>query len=228
MFISKNTLNKTISLKHNKYPEIKLETSLFLYGATGCGKTYKAKQLALEFFTNCPWANGEFTTFLDLLQTYKNSFKEGLDGSECRKQIKNYKECFLLILDDLGTEKATEFVNQTLFEIINFRVEKLLPIIITSNLSLVDLSDKYEQKTIRRLKDICGVHYFDKKIQIAKPKIRIRRETPKIQKNFRSPNKEKCWEAFKRGYLSTAFKKESLLEQRLRAFKAKLLQNQTI
>lgn len=224
MFISKNTLNKTTSLEPDKYPEIKLETSLFLHGKTGSGKTYKAKQLALEFFTNYPETNGEFITFLDLIQTYKNSFKEGLEATEYRKQIKDYKECFLLILDDLGTEKATEFINQTLFEIINFRVENSLPVIITSNLSLEDLSDKYEQKIIRRLKDICEVHYFDKKIQPAKPKIQIRfDENVEIQEPKQEKiSKDRLWEAFNQGYLSTTTKKGLELEQRLEGLKTKL------
>lgn len=222
MFISKNNLANQINLNYDQYPEIKLETSLFLHGESGCGKTYKAKQLALEFFTNYPQTNGEFTTFLDLIQNYKNSFKEGLEGSEYRLKIKEYKECFLLILDDLGTEKATEFVNQTLFEIINFRVENSLPIIITSNLSLEGLKIKYDQKIIRRLEDICEVRFLQKKIQTAKPKIEIRFE-PKIQEEVKQEevSKDKLWQAFKRGYLSTTTKKGKVLEQRLETLKTK-------
>lgn len=220
MFISQKSLNKTISLNSNQYPEIKLETSLFLYGESGSGKTYKAKQLALEFFNQYPQTTGEFTTFLDLIQTYKNSFKEGLNGSEYRKQIKDYKECFLLILDDLGTEKATEFVNQTLFEIINFRVENSLPTIITSNLSLKELGAKYDQKIIRRLEDICEVHFLQKKIKPSKPKIIVQTQNVEIQENsLADTDTEKCWEAFKDGYLSTTFKKGNVLEQRLATFR---------
>ena len=45
----------------------------------------------------------------------------------------------LLVLDDLGAQKTTEWVTERLFVIINARYDDLLPTIITSNIYLEEL-----------------------------------------------------------------------------------------
>jgi DNA replication protein DnaC len=230
MYLTQNTLNKTISLEINHYPNIKLDTSLFFYGNTGTGKTYKSKQLALEFFNLYSQASGYFTTYIDLINEYK--FSLGKSALEGRKKIKEYKECFLLIIDDLGTEKVTEFSCQTFFEILNYRVENFLPTIITSNLSLDELKTKYGERITRRIQDYCTLHHFTKRIIPKKRIIEFKEEikgSDGIYTNdsteYSKNRKLKQWNAFVRGYMSATSKTGNSLNYFINRMKPKFLNN---
>lgn len=63
----------------------------------------------------------------------------------------------LLIIDDLGAEKPSEWVAETLYRIINHRYEHELPVVITSNLSLDQLAQRLGDRTASRLAELCEV-----------------------------------------------------------------------
>ena len=63
----------------------------------------------------------------------------------------------LLFLDDLGAENATDFVRDTLYLIINRRYEGKLPVIITSNLDLGELSDSVGDRIASRIAGMCDM-----------------------------------------------------------------------
>lgn len=63
----------------------------------------------------------------------------------------------LLIIDDLGAEKPSEWVAETLYRIINHRYENELPVVITSNLSLDQLAQRLGDRTASRLAELCNV-----------------------------------------------------------------------
>lgn len=60
-------------------------------------------------------------------------------------------ECDLLILDDLGTEMQTSFVSPALYSVVNGRILEGKPTIISTNLSLGDLSRRYTPQIASRL-----------------------------------------------------------------------------
>jgi DNA replication protein DnaC len=70
-----------------------------------------------------------FETFAGIIRRIQKSFKGGDDGDieETAKHVG------LLILDDLGKEKYSEWSSQVLFDIVDTRYRNQLPIIITSN-----------------------------------------------------------------------------------------------
>lgn len=59
--------------------------------------------------------------------------------------------CDLLILDDLGTEFATNFTVSAIYNIINTRMITSKPTIISTNLSVKELQEKYNERTVSRI-----------------------------------------------------------------------------
>ena len=133
---------------------------LILVGNNGVGKTHLACSIANKLIENgIPVIYG---TLINLLAELKNSYK--IDNSISEMEIiKLYENVVLLIIDDLGKEKPSEWGLEKLFTIINSRYENNLPVIITTNYnqnSLVErLSLNGEIETaksiISRLYEMC-------------------------------------------------------------------------
>ena len=57
----------------------------------------------------------------------------------------------MLILDDLGAEKPSDWVKEQLYVIINRRYENMLPTIITTNCTMNELKDRIGERTASRI-----------------------------------------------------------------------------
>ena len=118
---------------------------LMLQGGYGCGKTHLAAAIA-----NFAVQVGVPTLFLtvpDLLDLLRFSFDSADITFEQRfEQIRNAP---LLVLDDFGTQSATTWAQEKLFQIINFRYINKLPLVVTTNVSL----DEIEERIRSRLHD---------------------------------------------------------------------------
>ena len=109
---------------------------LLLYGTVGTGKTYFTACIAnalIEegysvFMTN-------FTRILNILMD-KNTDKQ--------KYIEGMNRYTLLIIDDLGAERSTEFAQEQVFNIIDARYRSGKPMIITTNLTAEELRKPQE------------------------------------------------------------------------------------
>ena len=129
-----NSNNKKVYQSLKEYSE-KLANSverkgLILVGNNGVGKTHLACSIANELIKNgIPIIYG---TLINLLAELKNTYDVDNNISEM-KIIKLYEKVDLLIIDDLGKEKPSEWGLEKLFTIINSRYENNLPVIITTN-----------------------------------------------------------------------------------------------
>ena len=104
---------------------------LLLYGIVGTGKSYLAACVAnalIDMGYSAYMTN--FTTILNILSD-KNTEKQ--------KYLNSLNRYDLLILDDLGVERSTEYVLEHLFSIIDARYRSGLPFIITTNLTADEL-----------------------------------------------------------------------------------------
>jgi len=134
---------------------------LYLFGPTGVGKTFKACQIALEAM-KWDFMQGKITTcgfynVPNLLLRIRNTFDKNSVESEMAI-YRELKDVPYLILDDLGVEKNSEWSFQTLYVIISYRYDNMLPIIITSNYSLEELAIKMGQERITsRIRQMCRI-----------------------------------------------------------------------
>ncbi|MCX6065844.1 MAG: ATP-binding protein, partial [Chloroflexi bacterium] len=88
-----------------------------------------------------------FLTVPDLLDTLRFSYDSVDTTFEQRfEQIKNAE---LLVLDDFGTQNATGWAQEKLFQILNYRYINKLPLVVTTNLAL----DEIEARIRSRLQD---------------------------------------------------------------------------
>lgn len=131
------------------------QEGLLLVGGFGAGKTHLAVATARRI-TERILVQAYFTSALGLLAAIKASFKRGRDDDEDRPDlIERAKTVELLILDDLGQELGSEFDRATLFDIVNYRYEACLPMIITSNQGDKQLRDGLGGALVSRLYEAC-------------------------------------------------------------------------
>lgn len=124
---------------------------LLLYGGVGTGKTYIAACIInalVEQGTSCKltnfsrlaneWMAREFTE--------KQNFVDGLNTYD------------LLVIDDLGSERSTDFMNELIYSVIDTRHKSGKPLIVTTNLSGDNLkhpNDVTAERVYSRLFEMC-------------------------------------------------------------------------
>jgi DNA replication protein DnaC len=116
---------------------------LILFGNYGCGKTHLAAAIANKVINgNCEVL---FTVVPDILDHLRSTFGPTSEVAydDRFEQIRNAK---LLILDDLGTENATPWAREKLYQIINHRYNYALPTVITSNREPKDIDPRIRSR----------------------------------------------------------------------------------
>lgn len=131
-----------------------IDQGIFLTGITGCGKTHLAvavlRELAKEGKASL------FKNVSELLLDIRGSFREGAKITE-QELVEKYSVAPVLVLDDLGSEKSSEYAINTLYIIINHRDQELLPTIITSNLTLTEIEIKLNARIASRISGLRNV-----------------------------------------------------------------------
>ncbi len=118
---------------------------LLLRGGYGCGKTHLAASIA-----NFAVDMGVPTLFLtvpDLLDMLRFSYDS--DDTTFEQRFNEIRNASLLVLDDFGTQNATGWAQEKLFQIINYRYINRMPLVVTTNLSL----DEIDARVRSRLSD---------------------------------------------------------------------------
>lgn len=165
-----NTRNEKVFNNLKSYSERLVncieKKELILVGNNGVGKTHIACSIANKLIENgIPVIYG---TLINLLAELRNSYDTDNNISEM-EIIKLYENVALLIIDDLGKEKPSEWGLEKLFTIINSRYENNLPVIITTNYNQNSLVERLRldgeietaKSIISRLYEMCYLVKID-------------------------------------------------------------------
>lgn len=123
--------------------------SVFLSGKTGCGKTHLAVSILREASIQ-DVLSAYFITVPEMLMRIRASFSPINEESE-EEIVKKFSDYEVLVLDDLGSEKTSEFSITTLFLILDRRDRYFKRTIITSNLSLKEIEESLGARISSRL-----------------------------------------------------------------------------
>jgi DNA replication protein DnaC len=118
---------------------------LLLQGGYGCGKTHLAA--AIANFTVGIGVPTLFITVPDLLDALRFAYNN--PESTFEQRFDEIRTAPLLIMDDFGTQNATAWAQEKLFQILNYRYINRLPLVVTTNLLL----DQIEGRIRSRLED---------------------------------------------------------------------------
>jgi DNA replication protein DnaC len=139
---------------------LNFKSGYYFNGPVGTGKT----DLAVSFLKNVVLNSelvyeygkyrlqdsfGLFISVPVMLLNIRGAFKS--ETTEEIALIKKYVNPEILIMDDLGTEKSTDWVMQTLYVIINARYEEEKQTVITSNYSLDEIRKNLNDKIASRI-----------------------------------------------------------------------------
>ena len=123
---------------------------LLFYGSVGTGKTFLSACIA-----NALIDEGE-----TCLMTNMSRLTNTMTGLHEGKQefIDSFRRFSLLVIDDLSSERNTEYMNEIVFNLIDSRYRSGLPLIVTTNLTAEELKRPYElhkQRIYSRLLEMC-------------------------------------------------------------------------
>lgn len=118
----------------------KMGKGLLLYGPAGTGKSHVAACIANKLI------NDGYSALMTNFATIGNELQGTYEKQAYIDSLNRYE---LLILDDLGIERKTEFMQEQVFNVIDARYRSGLPFIITTNLDKDELTKTTEIGNIR-------------------------------------------------------------------------------
>lgn len=151
---------------------VRASDGLYLTGKAGTGKTHLAVALLKEdaqrepevyyshkyndFRMDLP-PRPKFVSVPMLLLQIRESFRREGEGVTEGDIIGDLTGKDLVVFDDLGAEKTSEWSIQTLYTIIDTRYREMRRTIITSNLSLDEISEKVGDRIASRIAGMCSI-----------------------------------------------------------------------
>lgn len=126
------------------------DKDVVLHGNTGCGKTHLAVATMRHMVTKATISGGKFVTVPNLLMEIRDSFKDGAAETE-KAIVRRYINYPVLILDDLGADRGTEWAIETLYLIIDGRDSEIKPTFLTTNLDLGEIEAHYGARIASRV-----------------------------------------------------------------------------
>ena len=139
---------------------------LVFFGPTGTGKTYTAACIA-----NALYDKG-IPVVMTSLPRLTDSIKFDDDKKSAQAIIDRFNRADLLIIDDLGIERLSSFAQEKAYEFINGRYEAKKPLLITTNLTIDELT-KTPSLELRRVYE--RITEFCHAVEFTGPSIRRQR-----------------------------------------------------
>lgn len=133
------------------FPELrKTGQGLLLYGKVGTGKTFAAAEVANALIDK------GYSVFMTNFARIANTVSGKYSGKQ--EYYDRLNNCDLLIIDDLATERKTEYMQEIVHNVVDSRYRAGLPMIITTNLTndeLKNAGDTINQRILDRIIERC-------------------------------------------------------------------------
>ena len=143
-----------LSAKLDDFPEairpFPSEAGLYISGPSGTGKTHMATAVFRELLASAVClarsddmygtVSAAWLSVPELLMELRGTFGDNAAKTEGQILAK-YSRVRLLLLDDLGAEKASDWTGQSVYALLSKRLNYLQPTIVTSNLTLTELNE---------------------------------------------------------------------------------------
>lgn len=141
---TENVRNKTICEKYAKEFDRmrKMNQGLLMLGNPGTGKTFAASCIANYLIAQ--ERRVIMTSFVKLISMIQN----GSGGTE-EDLIEKLNRAELLIIDDLGAERGTDYAIERVYNIIDSRYRSKKPLILTTNLTLTEMQETKDVRLAR-------------------------------------------------------------------------------
>ncbi len=120
--------------------------NLLFYGNPGCGKSFLSAAIGKALIEE-----GYFVLYSPVQEIVTAFEAERFGKGGDHITTADYTDCDLLILDDLGTEFQTSFSDTTLYNLINARLNRGKPFIISTNLNLEEIEEAYHERLVSRM-----------------------------------------------------------------------------
>ena len=139
--------------------------NLLFVGGTGLGKTFLSACIAVEVARK-----GFSVAYETAPRLFAQLGKNQFEGDEqTRTETAQYTGCDLLILDDLGTEMTNQFVIAALYALVNDRLLSGKSTIISTNLNVEEIAQRYSPQIASRLRGCYrGLTFVGQDIRVLK------------------------------------------------------------
>lgn len=119
---------------------------LILHGECGTGKSFAAAAIVNALLDR--GLTARFTS-LSIIE------RELWDAASIAEVYNSLSRCDLLVLDDLGTQRNTEYMNEILFNVVDGRLRSGKPMIVTTNLTPADILNPKDTAMKRIMSRLC-------------------------------------------------------------------------
>ena len=119
--------------------------SILLFGDTGTGKTFLSNCIANELLKN-----GKTVVYFTAIDFF-NRLREISFSDSASENSQRLLDTDLIIIDDLGTENISAFTTSQLFNVINKRIIKEQPLVISTNLKINEIKEQYSERIYSRI-----------------------------------------------------------------------------
>ena len=123
--------------------------NLAMFGGTGLGKTHLSTAIARVVIEG-GW-DVVYVSCVDMFADYEAQRFGNSTGTPTGADLSRYADCDLLIIDDLGTELSNQFTTSCLYGLLNTRLNRHLPVILSTNLETDEFRKRYWDRITSRV-----------------------------------------------------------------------------
>lgn len=146
--------------------------NILMFGKTGLGKTHLSLAIA-----NVVLQKGYSVLYDSVINILRKIESEHFSYEHSAEMLDLVMDVELLILDDLGTEYETKFYSSTIYNIINTRLNRGKPTVISTNMDFGQIARRYDERVVSRITSMYTCLEFagdDVRLQLKQQKINLR------------------------------------------------------